>query len=368
MKKLYAIIIGITVFGLTLPELQAQTTSGLTGTQTLRVARASYDQGRLHELPSYLLIDNTDRLKTIFNFTETIEAQKLLILTYIYMEEPEKADRWMIELLKTDHFFELTDSDPVEFKTLYKKFRTRSLYRFGLKGGLSQTFASPIKTYYTADASAGKGKYTSNLGFQGGFVVERDLGSKLWTDKNTILERLAVMGELYYVIQSFNYVNPSLFDSDFEKKESSTTHLIKHNRIQLNALAQYKFAPYGKNLTPYVAFGPSISYLLSADFEPLAMIESRDEFPEPTDITKSFKKIDVGLVVAAGARIKLGGIYLTGDVRYQYGLMNVATGKNRYWESGLSQSFYTVSDFSMNQFMFNVGLSYPYFSPRKMIK
>ncbi|HYG01491.1 MAG TPA: porin family protein [Chryseosolibacter sp.] len=368
MNKLYTLVILLLVLSVNIVDVSGQTGSALTGTQTLRLARASYDQGRLHELPSYLLVDTTQRLKPIFNFTESIEAHKLLILTYIYIEEPEKADRWMIDLLKTDHFFEITDSDPVEFKTLYKKFRTRPLYRFGVKGGISQTFVSPIKTYYQADASARKGEYTPNLGFQFGFVVERDLGSKLWTDKNSLLERLTVMGELYYTIQSFNYVNPSLFDSDFEERESSITHRINNSRIQLNALGQYKFAKYGKNKTPYVALGPSVSYLMGADFEPLSLVESRDEFAEPTDISDSFKKIDLGVILAAGGRFKLGGIYFIADIRYQYGLMNVATGKNRYQEQGLTQSFYTVSDFSMNQIMVNIGLLYPYFSPRKMIK
>ena len=86
----------------------AQLTSGA---QTLRLARATYEQGRLHEIPSIL-----ESFLPKFNRQEKVEAYKLLTLSYIYLEEPEKADAAMLSLLQTDHYFEVNlKDDPAEF-------------------------------------------------------------------------------------------------------------------------------------------------------------------------------------------------------------------------------------------------------------
>lgn len=101
--------------------------------QTLRLAQSIYDQGRLHELPQLLqkcLEENG------FNDEEKVNAYKLLTLTYIYLEEPAKADEYMLALLRTDTEFKVNDAvDPAEFVALYKTFRTYPIYRIGGKLG-----------------------------------------------------------------------------------------------------------------------------------------------------------------------------------------------------------------------------------------
>src|SRR5690348_11970776 len=89
--------------------------------QTLRLARSTYEQGRLHEVPELL-----ERcLENGFSRQEKVEAYKLLCLSYIYLEEPAKADEAMLDLLRTDHYFEINETtDPAEFVALYKTFRT----------------------------------------------------------------------------------------------------------------------------------------------------------------------------------------------------------------------------------------------------
>ena len=52
--------------------------------QTLRNARATYDQGRLHELPDLL----AGCIGNGFTQQEKVEAYKLLTLAYIYLAVP----------------------------------------------------------------------------------------------------------------------------------------------------------------------------------------------------------------------------------------------------------------------------------------
>src|SRR6187549_1035341 len=71
--------------------------------QTLRLARSTYEQGRLHEIPALL----AKCLAGGFSQQEKVEAYKLLCLSYIYLEEPQKADEAMLNLLRTDHYFKI---------------------------------------------------------------------------------------------------------------------------------------------------------------------------------------------------------------------------------------------------------------------
>lgn len=353
MKKLYgALLLSIIAF-----TVGAQVSTNLTGAQILRQARSIYDQGRLHELP-VLLERELQGLK--FNQSEKIEAYKLLILTYIYLEEPVKADETMIALLNTDHFFRVSPSDPVEFATLYKKFRSRAVYRFGVKAGINNTFINPLKVYYVSAEGAKNGVYKSNMGFHGGGVFEYDLGDKGWK------KNFALAPELFYSISSVNYSNTQLFDQNFEQKTATISHDITESRLQLNALVQYKFADdYFKKLVPYASIGPAISYLLNSTLDGSVVFESRDAISRSVDQTDSFKPINVSVVLSAGARFQIGSVYLVGDIRYQHGLMNVVTNKNRFATPDL---MYANNDFSINQAMINLGLVVPHFSPKKLVK
>src|SRR6188768_71130 len=77
--------------------------------QTLRLAQTTYEQGRLHELEAQL----AGCLKNGFDDQQKVTAYRYLTLAYIYLEEPEKADASILELLRADHFFKPNDAvDP----------------------------------------------------------------------------------------------------------------------------------------------------------------------------------------------------------------------------------------------------------------
>src|SRR6187549_4097983 len=85
-----------------------------TCTQTLRLAQSTYESGRLHELYDICKTClNGNVSDGEFNTEERRQAYKLLVQSYIYLEEPEKADEAMLQLLSTDHFFKPNpDVDP----------------------------------------------------------------------------------------------------------------------------------------------------------------------------------------------------------------------------------------------------------------
>ncbi|MFM8913274.1 MAG: hypothetical protein ACKOE6_10230, partial [Flammeovirgaceae bacterium] len=138
--------------------------------QTLRLARSTYDQGRLHELPALMRDCLDPNKKDGFTKQEKVEAYKLLTMSYIYLEEPEKADSSMLLLLKTDPYFLPNENvDPQEFLGLYKTFRTDPVYRIGLKAGVGLTQANVINS---VAVTAGESKYEFQVGIIAGVTAE----------------------------------------------------------------------------------------------------------------------------------------------------------------------------------------------------
>jgi hypothetical protein len=342
---------------------RAQTSSDdLTGAQILRTARAIYDQGRLHELPAFLEGAIKKTGKAGLTEAEKVEAYQILVLTYIYLEEPQKADEKMIQLLKTDHFFIPTESDPVEFRNLYNKFRTRPLFRIGVKVGANLTQVNVIKNYYIWAPSMGKGAYTSTPGIQFGLLFEKDFKNK-WV----------INPEVFYTSTAFNYANKNISSVDKASTTSTSNDIASFDfaqtRVQLNLLMQYKI---GKSkFAPYVAVGPSVGYLMSSSFGGALTVGNLITIPTSTS-KDSYRTLNYNVIAAAGIKYKVGGVYITGDIRYQYGLGNIVNKDNRFNRSEPSQTLmnygYINNDFSLNQTMFNIGLIIPYFNPKKLIK
>jgi hypothetical protein len=336
-------------------------------TQTLRSARSTYDQGRLHEIPQIL----EGCLRSGFSETEKIEALKILIQTYIYLEEPDEADRAMLALLEADHFFIPNKAvDPIEFQNLWLKFRYNPVWRIGLKFGALSNQITAIKNYYVWGNSVGDGKYSSQVGVQFGVVFERDLAKKI-----------VFAPELLYSSYQFNYANndPLYFDNNESAPEGlELTNEISQSRANLNLMFQYK--PIVKKdpaenlvakVIPYVAIGPSINYLLSSSSTLTANVTELVTGSAVKSKTY-YVPFTFSLIAAVGVKYRIGGLYVTADVRYQYGLNNIVDPKHRYDSYGNVDGYgdygYVENDFRLSQASINFGIMMPKFTPKKLIK
>jgi hypothetical protein len=334
-------------------------------TQRLRTARVTYEQGRLHEVPTLLEGDCFTEKRGSFSQTEKIEAYKLLVLTYIYLEEPAKADEAMKRLLETDHFFKINPLvDPVEFQRLYEKFRTWPIFSYGIKFGPNTNSANVQKNYYIWGGSEGKGSYKANVGIQFGLVFEKNINDNFIANP-----------EIFYNSYSFSYVNPAIstVDEAGEERIDNANFEIKQNRLNLNLMVQYRIAKnkFNKNLTPYVALGPSIYYLLGSTFGGDVTVTSQKTITA-FDTQENYKKIGLGVTASAGIKYKVGSFYITADIRYTRGLNNIVKSSNRFKQTQTNQQLwdagYMDNDFTISQSMLNLGVIVPHFKPKKLIK
>jgi hypothetical protein len=354
----------ITTFAQEVKDQQVQ----LNCAQSLRTARSTYDQGRLHEVTQWLT-GCLERPEDANGFTEAerIEAYRMLTLTYIYLEEPEKADVEMINLLNTDHFYTVDDEvDPIEFKNLYRKFRSDPVYRIGAKIGFNTTHVNVLTNRYIW--GQGKGEYTSTPGIQAAVVFEKDL--------KLLQKRLVLAPEIFWTNNSFTYTNTKILlvqPTDTENETPDTgqqEQVIAQTRLQLNALVQYKIEKtylLADKFTPYVMLGPSVGYLMSSEFV------GNTDADEPVTGTaiknsSSYNPITLSVIAAAGIKLRVGGFYLTAELRHQYGFGNVVNTDNLYKNVDLMDHGYVDNDFRLSFTSFNIGFMLPHFSPKKLIK
>jgi opacity protein-like surface antigen len=325
-------------------------------TQKLRTARNVYEQGRLHELP--VLLEGC--LKSGFSETEKIEAYRLLVLTYIYLEEPAKADAAMLSLLETNHFFEINPLvDPVEFINLHKKFRTTPIFSYGFKFGVNTNHVSVLKNYYIWGASKGKGEYKSKFGIQVGFLAEKNL-----------TDNLIINPEIFYNGNTFLYTNSFVSYSDTVAQNADKVEFtIKQSHLQLNILIQYKMKD--SKLHPYISIGPGIGYLISSSVAGDVTVGSQVTIPT-TETMENYKALSYSVIASAGVKYKVGSFYMTADIRYQRGFGNIVKKENRFKPTPENQQLlyngFVHNDLSISQSMVNIGLIVPFFRPKKLIK
>jgi hypothetical protein len=225
-------------------------TEGPTPAQTLRLARATYEQGRLHEIPAQL----DDKVITQMTKSEKVEAYKILCLTYIYLEEPAKADESMLSILRTDPYFQINEAvDPAEFVALYKTFRTTPIYRIGAKLGVNGSRPNVTESA-TAVELAGDSEYKFLVSFQ--FGVTADL---------PITKKLTLHGDLIYQQKKFEIdlkVDRGVNETG-ERLINEFQGLESQNWLSLPITVQYKFLEK-KNQSIYRSW---LSYRLLVYFQ-----------------------------------------------------------------------------------------------------
>ncbi len=331
------------------------------GAQALRLAQSIYEQGRLHELPTLPGLQD----KEIENYSKSdqVNAYRLLTLAHIYLEEPELADVSMLKLLDADHFYEPNANvEPAEFMGLYKTFRTKPLFAIGFKVGGNTTIPILNNLYYVSDGT-GKGKYTSPLSIQLGLVFEKAIFSN---SKNKLLKKLTFAPEFLYAPRKFGYSNSAFLEGHADFKTS-----IKQTWLDLNLITQLKLNK-SKTLQTYFALGPGLSYMQkgtlsapntqwSGKLDGAGSVNGGD-----VPNTKSYKKITPSVIAAVGVKYKFGSIYITGELRVQYGLISPVNSKSRTSRESVFDYTYTLPDYKPLTFMANIGFVLPYFNPIKL--
>lgn len=322
--------------------------------QTLRLATSTYEQGRLHELEGIL----SGCLNEGFTTEQKVAAYKLLTQAYIYLEEPQKADDAMLKLLETDHYFQINpEIDPAEFIALYKTFRTEPVLAVGLKVGGSLTLPSVVSDYYVADASAGTGEYSPGLGFTVGLTAQKDFGKK---------RQFVFAPELMLTTRTVTEAG-ELFENDSTKVIGGSYEAVyKQTWFDFNAIARYKLKG---SFNPYIGIGPAVSFSLTQNTQLTTTGLTNTSVSGPdVDVKDAFNNAVFSAIAVAGARLRIGAIFIEAEIRYQHGFTSVINSDARTNIEMATDYAGTSNDFKQSNVSGTLAVVYPIFKPIKLKK
>lgn len=353
-------ILPVAILFLLYSHARAQDASGeLTPGQILRLARSTYEQGRLNEVTSQLdekkFFNNPSVTKA-----EKVEGYKILCQTYIYLEEPEKADAAMLSILETDPYFKINPAvDPAEFVALYNTFRTTPIYRIGAKLGANAS--KPNVTESTSAVELGPGsKFNYLIGLQFGASFDLPL-------RNT---NFTIHADALFVQRRFeskiNVVIPDPFSG--EDLENKFTGAEKQTWISIPITVEYKF--WNKKFNPYVAAGFAVDYLFNAQMTASRVREGQTSINEKTIDFKPYREnLNISAVLAAGVKLPIAGGFIVPEVRLNYGLTQIGSKKTAFANQSFAFEYgYADPVFKLNSLGITASYIHNIFNPKKLVR
>jgi hypothetical protein len=308
----------------------AQTDSCITH---LKDAGNNYDQGNYDDAIVLLkrTIDNCSLDKT-----DRIQAYKLLIMSYISVDNLEAVDKAAGEIMKIS-----PDYAPDKFKddpkliALFKKFKPVPTFAIGLSGGMNLPFERTINQYSVVyPGGQAQASYKMKPGFQLGLKAEKRAYKNFWA-------------EIGFSYRSTTYQH-TLFNV-----ESSTIRYSEELRyIDIPLSVKYYFP--GKKVMPYLQAGVDLA-LLSGALSTTTNADQKDIVNRSAMRNAS----QTGYFGCAGISYKIKGFRLFFDARYIVFPENVNKAGTRYEDPiNLYKYYYLDDDLTLNNMQFNAGAAF----------
>lgn len=329
--------------------------------QTLRLARATYEQGRLHEIESQL----KECLENGFSKEEKqlkVEGYKILCLSYIYLEEPAKADEAMLNLKRTDPYYTPNPQvDPAEFVALFNTFRKDPIYRIGVKIGGNFSRPNVVESVAAVELTP-ESKFKPLFGLQVGLSADVPM-----------FKRLTLHGELLYLQHRYEIAQEVNRGTDPDTGDPFISKFIgieSQSWLSLPISVEYAYLnPRSKihqKFRPFVAAGVVTQYLLSAKITGERQRDGESSIPE-SSVDVEREKINISVIASTGIKFKIASGLFVADVRYIYGITDVSTSETAFdnqkllWEYGYADPIFKMSSFSVN-----VSYVQDIFKPKKL--
>ncbi len=321
-------------------ELWAQTSCS----DQLILAQRRYDSGLLDEIPALL----EPCIANGFTREEKSNAYKLLIQTYLFSDQPEKADKVMLAFLKEFPEYALLPNDQKEFVNLYNTYRTEPIMRIEAGLGVSTTHVL-VKEYFGVNNILGESpSYSSGFGANGEISFVDNLFSNFD----------GAMGI------SFSYLTFSYSNTPFPFTNTSATQ----SNIYLGLPLSMRYNKELIGVKWFVKIGVEPVYLISSNID---ISRSRTNVQDPiagkVDMLKQQRTYDIRPLISLGANVRLGKAKLQFSVGAKFGLVDPMISNQRYSNTDLIQKYYYIPDsYFVNQVFFNAAYVFSIYKPKKI--
>lgn len=287
-------LITILFFFISITQIIAQSSCE----RNLNEARADYSNGNLYAVPGKL----GDCLEEGFSKTEKIEALRLLTLTYININQQEKARSTLIKLLnlKTD-YQAIKGVDPSELYSLYRDIDTDIKYFIGITIGLNLNSIIPHFERNSFPLEEHISNYESQISIP-------QIGLQFLYP---ITKNIVAGAEIQYQTHKYSYNE----ENDYGINSTTVRYESINDGINLNLSVRYQKDFY--SWKPFIEIGSTGRYNLNYDvlnynsnFSQTVDQEDISEIPVYDHRTK----FNFSLNANIGSMIKLGENY--GEIKF----------------------------------------------------
>lgn len=318
--------------------------------EKLQTAQNFFDRGQVEQVAGLL----KECLKSGFTSEESLAAYKLIIQTYLFEDKPEKADSAMLDFLKRNPEYQLSETDHSSFVHLFNDFQVKPQVQISFHFGTNLPFTTFIIPRNVAGIPV-SGKYSSTA-----FNLYASVEAKF-----KLSDKLELNGEAGY--SQITYTNYEVFSG-----VGATNYKEIQSRIEVPVSATYNIANIGK-LTPYARLGAGPALMLNsvatAEFR---AFDQNGQDNTGTDIDRSDSRIRLDIFAQAGAGIKYKtqGGFLFAEIRGNLGFFNqsVRSDLPDYTHSTDELRYFYKhedDDFNLNTMNFSVGYTQIFYKPSK---
>ena len=285
-------------------------------------AAKSYEIGNLGDVVTIL----TPCLGSLSS-DDAWQAYRLLALSYLFQDQPAKADTAIDEMLRINPRYERNpERDPYEFTRALDRYDWYPLLSFSARIGASIASPNVLRTY-SLDAGAGtQATYSGGLGTTFGVGMEFHLSRSLSVGAE-VLSLTSV-----YTRESSNA---------FNFQTSYTEHL---SYFTVPVFAKYELR--GGTFAPFITAGVVAQFLPSAT----ASVNGTDgvggKQTSSSDIQSTERRVSFvpGFMIGGGVQYALSTGSLSASVRYLHGMVDNTVASQRYANTTLLYGYYFMDD------------------------
>ena len=316
----------------------------------LEDASRAYYNGRFDEVISLLDCD----LTTVEPQSRT-DVLELLIKSNLLLNNDEKADQYMFDLLSGNPLYTPRSSDILLFQELFRSYELRNPWNFGVVAGINLPQFEIMRYQSIGSVTQEPESYTARVGLGLGLRGERAVMKNLYLN----------LGLLY---QNFGYSYSEIILEYQQLDVQETFHTL-----DLPLSLRYEL-PLG-SFKPFINAGASAQYILKSRLE-LDLRTIPTEVPVPYagipqktnnyNATSQRKNIVFNYILGGGLRKSIGTIQLELAMSYQFGLNNLINSEARLSDPTLINTYaYIPDDLKLNNFMLTVGVYKSILTPKK---
>lgn len=320
--------------------------------QSLDRAKTLFADGHLYNISEVL----SSCLEKGFTREQRVQAYHLLSMTYLYLDDHEKAEGAYMNLLALEPEFDVkNDNDKIEIVYLDSKFITTPVFTFTARAGLNYTTPYIINDYVINGSASDVNESESQ-------VYEGKIG--YWFGPGfdfSINDEWKIGAELLYRRTSFYYAEDNLELTQYQ------------NWLSLPVSAKYVFKT--GPVQSYIYGGVMYDYLLSSSGDFLITdAEVAANEAENLKFNDTRRKYSLNLFGGVGVKYRINYYYIFLELRFIGGLKNIVDIDNRF-DSGEDDYFidldrfveyeYVDDDYRLNSYGFSIGFENPFYKPRK---